>query len=69
ERCHCEARSGEAIQMGRAFTLGCFAPLAMTGGLLAMTGSVVIARRVAAKQSRWGGPSPWIASLGNVRSQ
>ncbi|MDR1468927.1 MAG: hypothetical protein LBT00_06505 [Spirochaetaceae bacterium] len=33
---------------------------------LAMTGSVVIASREAAKQSSRGKPSHWIASLGNV---
>ncbi|MDR1468918.1 MAG: hypothetical protein LBT00_06460 [Spirochaetaceae bacterium] len=34
------AVSGEAIQPGRAFTLDCFAPLAMTSGPLTMTGGL-----------------------------
>ncbi|MDR1468925.1 MAG: hypothetical protein LBT00_06495 [Spirochaetaceae bacterium] len=38
ERCHCESRSGEAIQPGKALALDCFASLAMTDRLLAMTG-------------------------------
>ncbi|MDR1468726.1 MAG: hypothetical protein LBT00_05475 [Spirochaetaceae bacterium] len=36
---------GEAIQTGSALTLDCFAPLAMTGGSLAMTAGIIIARR------------------------
>ncbi|MDR1468650.1 MAG: hypothetical protein LBT00_05090 [Spirochaetaceae bacterium] len=40
ERCHCEPRSGEAIQPGKVFALDCFAPLAMTGGSLTMTGGL-----------------------------
>ncbi|MDR1468227.1 MAG: hypothetical protein LBT00_02915 [Spirochaetaceae bacterium] len=52
ESCHCEPRSGEAIQPEEALTLDCFARLAMTGGSLTMTRRVVIASHEVAKQSR-----------------
>ncbi|MDR1468929.1 MAG: hypothetical protein LBT00_06515 [Spirochaetaceae bacterium] len=63
QSCHCETRSGEAIQTKKAFTLDCFAPLAMTKGSPAMTRQSCHCETRAAKQSRRRRRSPWIASL------
>jgi hypothetical protein len=66
-----EARSGEAIWPEMAFSLDCFASLAMTGagalreGIMENDGASggVFAGREVARLSGRGGPSPWIASL------
>ncbi|MDR1470533.1 MAG: hypothetical protein LBT00_14730 [Spirochaetaceae bacterium] len=54
---------GEAIQTGKAFTLDCFALLAMTEGLARNDGGRIVIANPKGEAIQTGAFSLWIASL------